>query len=62
MDRDERPAQPMTTVRDTLSEIDRYIDKERLSGSDVCPKCLNTGTEVVYDEQGKAKAGRPCTH
>lgn len=58
----EQPAEPMVNLRDVLADIDRHIDRERLTTDTVCPRCLNTNTEVIRNEQGHAIGAKTCSH
>ena len=59
---DDRPLQSMASLRDVLNEIDKHIDRERLEDGNVCPRCLNTNTEVIRNERGHAIGARRCHH
>lgn len=58
---DERPLKPMISLREVLREIDRHIDKERLTG-DVCPDCMDTGTATERDDRGVVIRAWACKH
>lgn len=55
---------PMRPLREVLREFEALIDSEETDapGDGPCGRCNGTGTEVIYDDQGKSKSARRCNH
>lgn len=44
------------------AEMYKRISPDHQITHGFCEKCHNTGNEVIYDEQGRAKGARICKH
>lgn len=64
MEEDSKKVIPMRPLRDVLAEFDKMVDQEMssASGDSPCIKCNGTGTELVYNEIGQVRGGKPCKH
>lgn len=53
---------PMEPIRDVLHNIERELYKGAAPKEPPCPRCNDTGTELIFNEILKTTSARKCSH